>query len=216
MLAKYLSYLWPITTAVKKSDINGELRVTWYNGKKTLDSKNTNYSYGVLQKVLNHGLEQINFNKNKNALVLGMGVGSVIASLRDSFDFHQEVTAVENDPLVIQLALEEFNLLNYEPLDIHRKDAFTFVKSCSKKFGLIIIDIFQDTEIPLKFYKPPFWNYLLPLLEKNGVVLFNSGITQKAQQEALRFQKAWQDKLKFKSISFQNTTNYLLEISKAT
>ena len=44
-MKKILSYLWPQTTKFP-SDHNGNLEVTLYNGKKMLDSKNANYSFG--------------------------------------------------------------------------------------------------------------------------------------------------------------------------
>lgn len=51
------------------------------NGKLVLDSKNTNYSYRNLQRILRTGLKNIGFkkiNKMSQILVLGVAGGSVI------------------------------------------------------------------------------------------------------------------------------------------
>lgn len=208
---KILSYFWPLTRKVK-SDQNGVLEITWDNGKKVLNSQHTNYSYGNLQKVLAHGLSQIEFDHNREALILGMGAGSIIASLREEFDYRQKITAVEIDSKIIKMAREDFQILDYSPLDIQQTDAASFVKSCTKQFGLIIIDLYKDTQVPVKFYQTPFWNHLLPLLQNDGIILFNSGLTPDSQHQISSFQNEWDGKLEFREIPFSGTTNRLLAI----
>ena len=81
MLNKLLSFIIPITILNQKSSISQSLEVTWMNGKLVLDSKNTNYSYGNLQRILRTGLKNIGFkkiNKMSQILVLGVAGGSVI------------------------------------------------------------------------------------------------------------------------------------------
>lgn len=65
------------------------LEVTWANGELVLDSKNTNYSYGSLQRILRIGLESIGFEtvlKSEHILVLGVAGGSVIKTLSEEID----------------------------------------------------------------------------------------------------------------------------------
>jgi hypothetical protein len=76
-MKKLFSYLWPSTRRFS-SEINGILEVTYINGKKVLDTKNANYSYGSLQKILEIGLTKVDLNKVDNLLLLGMGGGSMI------------------------------------------------------------------------------------------------------------------------------------------
>ena len=59
MFNKILSYFLPKIIHKTTSSINELLEVTYVNGKLVLDSKNTNYSYGNLQKVLRKGLQKI-------------------------------------------------------------------------------------------------------------------------------------------------------------
>src|SRR5699024_10391620 len=70
------------------SAISEELEVVWVKGKKLLNSKGANYSYGGLQEVLDYGLDSIPMNNINNVLVLGMGGGCVVDSLRNKYDYH--------------------------------------------------------------------------------------------------------------------------------
>ena len=65
MFKKPFSYLLPITIFKQKSTVSQTLEVTWTNGKLVLDSKNTNYSYGSLQRILRKGLKIIGFERIK-------------------------------------------------------------------------------------------------------------------------------------------------------
>ena len=108
-MIRLLSFFYPITRKVK-SDYNGTIEITWYNGKKQLNTKNANYSYGSLQKILKTGLQKIELNHCKNILLLGLGGGSVIKTLRDDFDYQHYITAIDIDPVIINIAQEEFNI----------------------------------------------------------------------------------------------------------
>ncbi len=52
MIKKLFSYLIPIKIYEAKSALSKSIEVTWANGELVLDSENTNYSYGSLQRIL--------------------------------------------------------------------------------------------------------------------------------------------------------------------
>jgi spermidine synthase len=66
MLRKLFSYFIPINIYKKKSTISETIEVTWNNGELVIDSKNTNYSYGSLQRILRKGLKYIGFERIRN------------------------------------------------------------------------------------------------------------------------------------------------------
>ncbi|QAA82900.1 spermine synthase [Aequorivita sp. H23M31] len=175
-LKKFLSYLWPFTRRYN-SEINGTLEVTYINGKKVLDSENANYSYGKLQKILELGIKEVDLTSVENILLLGMGGGSIIHSLKEKFGYRGNITAVELDPKVIQIAETEFGIIETDRLQIIHQDAFEFVKNVHNRFQLIIIDLFIDTEIPSKFYGQEFCKNILRLNEHNGFLIYNMGIS---------------------------------------
>jgi spermidine synthase len=177
MLKKWLSYILPITIYEKKSQISNNLEVTWNNGKLVIDSENTNYSYGSLQKVLRNGLYSIGKERIQNMnsiLVLGVAGGSVIKTLVDEFQFKRKITGVEIDEEITAIANQYFKLneiTNYTPIIA---DANEFVKNTTEKFDLIIIDIFQDANMPDFLFEKEFISNIKQLLNSKGFVLFNT------------------------------------------
>ena len=184
-LKKILSYLWPITRRYS-SKINGLLEVTYIDGKKVLDSKNANYSYGQLQKVLEFGVEKIDLNGVKNILLLGMGGGSIVRSLREKFKYTGLIIAVEIDPKVIEIAKEEFGIVESPNQSIVQEDAFIYVKNSNEAFQLIIIDLFIDSEVPTIFFEQEFCRNVADRIDLNGFLIFNLGMGLKENSGIIR------------------------------
>lgn len=179
MLKKLLSYLIPITIYQKNSTVSKNLEITWANGELVLDSKNTNYSYGSLQRILRKGLKSIGFETivtMENILVLGVAGGSVIKTLTNEIHYKGKITGVEIDPEIIKIANEYFKLNEIPNLDIIIDDAFEFVLKTKDKYDLIIIDIFQDTTMPNFLFEKLFINRIGLLLKNRGFILFNTMI----------------------------------------
>lgn len=163
-------------TKIFESDFSKTLKVVYHGDKKLLNTMNTNYSYGTLVDVLEHGLDHIPVSDSSSVLLLGMGVGSIIESLREKYHCEAYVAAVEIDPIVILLAREKFNIHRFKNLKIHHADAWEFVKTCSTQYDLIIVDIFKDIKVPQRFYSTEFWSMLEKNVAPNGFILFNAGI----------------------------------------
>ena len=174
-MKRLLSYIYPVTKTIA-SQYSGLLEITWYNGKKHLNSKNANYSYGSLQRILKFGLEKINLTNVNSTLVLGMGGGSVIATLRDDFTYLKQIEAVEIDPIIIDIANIEFGISQGEFLKIHCADAYKFMKTNHKKFDLIIVDLFIDLTVPDRFLNLEFWDNVIKSKSLGGTIIFNASV----------------------------------------
>ena len=169
MIAKFFSYFLPINVIKRKSSISNSLEVTWNNGELVLDSKNTNYSYGSLQRILKKGLKYIGYDrirKFENILVLGVAGGSVIKTLVDEVKFKGKITGVEIDPEIVDIANTYFKLNEIKNLELIVEDAFEFVLKTKESFDLIIIDIFQDTTMPSFLFEDYFIKRIHFLLKK--------------------------------------------------
>lgn len=158
------------------SEINEKLKVVWADGKKLLNTKNTNYSYGGLQEVLERGLRIIPIQRVESTLVLGMGGGSVVDSLRNKLEYDGPIIGIEIDLVVIDIAKKEYNIHNDPKVQIVQADANEYVAETRDKFDLIVVDIFIDDIVPEEFYLPTFWNNIESITSDNGFVLFNAGI----------------------------------------
>jgi len=177
MLKKLFSYIIPIKIFKVNSSLSKTIEVTWANGELVLDSENTNYSYGSLQRILRKGLNHIGFEKvanMENVLVLGVAGGSVIKTLVDEINFKGDITGVEIDSEIIAIANEYFKLNEIPNLEIIIDDAFEFVLKTKDKYDLIIIDIFQDTTMPNFLFEQFFVNRICFLLKSKGIVIFNT------------------------------------------
>jgi spermidine synthase len=177
MIKKILSYFIPIKIHTIKSVISKSIEVTWANGELVLDSENTNYSYGSLQRILRLGLKTIGFDKivtMNHILVLGVAGGSVIKTIVDEIKFKGIITGVEIDSEIIKIANKYFKLNEIEQLEIVIDDAFEFVLKTKKKYDLIIIDVFQDSTMPNFLFESFFTDRICFLLKSKGFVLFNT------------------------------------------
>jgi spermidine synthase len=219
MIKRLFSYLIPIKIYEAKSTLSKSIEVTWANGELVLDSLNTNYSYGSLQRILKVGLKNIGYKKitvMDSILVLGVAGGSVIKTLVDEVKFKGKITGVELDSEIIKVANTYFKLDQIKNLEIVIDDAFEFVLKTKDKYDLIIIDIFQDTNMPNFLFETFFINRICYLLKSKGFVLFNTMILNETQN--LRNKKYVADfnvdKFKIRTIPRIEFHNELIVIEK--
>ena len=186
LLTKLLSFFIPITIFKQNSSVSNSIEITWSNGQLVLDSKNTNYSYGSLQRILRKGLQSIGFENIKtlnSILVLGVAGGSVIKTLVNEIEFKGEIIGVEIDSDIISLANKYFKLDEIPNLTILIEDANKFVQKSNKTFDLIIIDIFQDNSMPVFLFETAFIENTISHLNPCGYLLFNTMINSKIDKE---------------------------------
>jgi spermidine synthase len=219
MFKKILSFLIPINIYKRKSSVSNSLEVTWANGELVLDSKNTNYSYGSLQRILRKGLKAIGFetiNKMESILVLGVAGGSVIKTLVNEIQFKGKITGVEIDPEIIEIANTYFKLNKIPNLSIVIDDAFEFVLKTNETFDLIIIDIFQDTNMPNFLFEKFFIDRIGSLLKPGGYILFNTMLTKESDTDRNQKYINEFDTSKFKTIAIPRVEqhNELIIIEK--
>ncbi|MCM0667239.1 spermidine synthase [Flavobacterium tyrosinilyticum] len=183
MIRKFFSYLIPIKIFKKKSTRSKMIEVTWANGELVLDTENTNYSYGSLQRILRYGLRNIGYDKiveMEHILLLGVAGGSVVKTLVDEIEYKEKITGVEIDPDMIEIANQYFNLNQIKQLEVVIDDAFEFVLKTKEKYDLIIIDIFEDTHMPNFLFEKFFVDRICTILKDAGFVLFNTMILDEA------------------------------------
>lgn len=191
MFQRLLSYLIPINVYRKNSARSKSIEVNWNNGELVLDSKNTNYSYGSLQRILRIGLKKIGFENIRameSILVLGVGGGSVIKTLVNEVKFKGKITGVEIDPEIYQVANTYFALDHIPNLKVIIDDAFEFVLRTKEQYDLIIVDIFEDTHMPNFLYEDFFMHRMGDLLKNKGSIIFNTMLlNEKENQRNLKY-----------------------------
>lgn len=204
-MKRILSYVYPVTKTIQ-SQYSGVIEITWYNGKKHLNSKNANYSYGSLQRILKYGLEKINRSKVKSVLILGMGGGSVIETLREDFNYIHKIDAIEIDPIIIDIAKTEFGISENQNLKIHCADAYKFVETNTEKFDVIIVDLFIDLTVPNKFLSTEFWDNVINSKSSKGSIIFNASVRDSKEDSIKTLVNYLKTKV-FKVDVFENVNN---------
>lgn len=217
---RFLSHLIPVNIHRQPSAISGALEVSWTNGQLVLDSQNTNYSYGSLQRVLRLGLEDVGFEairRMAHILVLGVAGGSVIHTLREEVGFQGKITGVEIDPQVIALAQRYFGLGQISGLELVCDDAFEYVLKTKLLYDLIIIDIFRDTEMPNFLFEHFFIQRIGNITKSNGFVMFNTMILLPADEDRNRlYTTKWGEGFTVRSLPRLEQHNELFVIRKET
>ncbi|MEI6311710.1 MAG: methyltransferase domain-containing protein [Bacteroidota bacterium] len=175
-MKKILSHLLPITLKKYHSTWSGIIEINLNNGRKVVDTATSNYSYGSLQKILSKGLHQLALPRQdlKNILVLGMGAGSIVQTIREEFECDAILDLVELDETMIEIAKNEFQIHKYSNIKIIIAEANQFVYDCTKSYDLIIIDLFVIDTIPEVFTDKKFIQQVIHLLNSSGAILFNT------------------------------------------
>lgn len=175
LLLHILSYLGGRLVEQIESKVNGSLFIYHIYGRFLLNTPHGNYSYGPLH----HGFRKA-FNKLKvkerpiqNVLVLGFGAGSIVAILQEEYKMNCRMTAIEYDPVILELGQKYFNTQRFRNLNIHLTDAYDFVLNNDETYDLIAFDVYIDDSIPGKFETPEFLIALKGLLKKKGMLVFN-------------------------------------------
>jgi spermidine synthase len=119
--------------------------------------------------------------RRDSVLVLGGGDGLALRELLKYPDV-QGIDLVDLDAEMVRICRSHpiFTQLNQNSLDHPRvrlfyEDAFTFVKNCSKKYNVIIVDLPDPSEPTLgKLYTETFYRMLWQILAKDGVAVTQS------------------------------------------
>jgi spermidine synthase len=188
---RLISYYFPISKKIP-SVHSGLLELKFVDGRMLLDSPYASHSYGTVQKVLEFALQNIELANIQTVLLLGLGGGSVIKSLRRRFRYRGKIEAVEIDPLMISIAGKEFGIVTDKRTQIECCEASTYVSGETKTFDLIIVDLFIDNSVSEKILCDEFWCALKDRVSPNGYIIFNSmherySITQTIKNEFIKW-----------------------------
>ena len=126
-----------------------------------------------------------NFCEVKSCLILGLGGGTVAKLIRKRYP-EVEVTGVDIEPVFVEWGEKYFGMKDLK-IETIVKDAYEFVQSNKQHFDLIIIDIYQGREYPLKFEEEKFLKNILRLLSEDGAAVFNRLYFGDKRPDAMRF-----------------------------
>ncbi len=169
---RLLSYLMPIRIKTLKSELSGKLLVNLHHGRKVLDTREVNYSFGALHKVMEQALEKANKMgaKFQNVLLLGYGGGSAAEIIHHKYNRQARITAVDLDPLIFQIAQEEFYS---DGVDFICADGLKYIQT-PHAYDVIVADIFIGKKTPGEYWKLSFYTDIKNNLTPGGMLVMNT------------------------------------------
>ena len=188
-ISRLLSYLWPIRVR-RVEGRHGPLELVWENGKLVLNSRLANQSFGSLHVVWQRCFLDIGLDARDpgHVLLLGLGAGSVITILRDELGHAGPITAVEHDPAMIRIANNApFRAGSRQEVKIIEGNAFEVIHELNGPYDLIVVDLFEDRDLPSALAQPATLSRLGALLVPGGELLMN---TMAHDVEGRRLQEA--------------------------
>lgn len=186
--------IWFLNRTKKKffSKIHGTITIKSSYGHKTLFTENIPQSGGefvFMWEKLIANLKHQNF-PILNCLILGVGGGSVIKSIYKKYPA-AKIKAIEIDPVMIQIAKEEFSIFNSSSLQISQTDACRWIKNQTirNQYDVIIVDLFTKDLNPRCARGTFFLHALKRLLKREGIVLYNAHFQIEREEEYIQFQE---------------------------
>lgn len=170
-----LSYIFPKEIKKGTTSLGQVYELVYENGRRVLNSQNVNYSFGSLHQVMLKGIiKTLEIIQPKNILLLGLGGGSAIEIIREKLPKDIQITAVEIDSQIIQIAKTEFGLskdLNIAIIEESAEIALNHFNA--EAFDFIIDDVFWDETIPAFCFSDTYLNNCKRILQENGVYFRN-------------------------------------------
>lgn len=180
--------LFPRVIFRGKSKFNGEVVIKDFLWQRLLYADGVIQSGGVVEDIWKKALKRIQNtampagrpaklagrqeSRIENVLVLGLGGGTVIRLIRRYWP-HASVTAVELDPLIIDLGKRFFSLTPKNNFKVINGDAIKFDPQHRKGFDLVLIDLYFGKKIPAGAEKDVFLRNIKSLLASDGRAIFN-------------------------------------------
>ncbi len=201
------SHLWPINVAQFGAG-SEKLELLFYQGRLQLNSANANYSYGNLQTAFERLFNEVEipWTDVKKSLVLGFGLGGV-CDLMHKRNPEMNITGVEVNKQVVVWHREYFDRRN---VNLVETDALHYLSHTEpKNFDLIIVDLYQDLDVPNQFQTKKFVSSLSASLNTKGIVIFNQVVSNEGQKQEFA------ELLGFFSSEFQEIeVNHQMEINR--
>ncbi|NNE25501.1 MAG: fused MFS/spermidine synthase [Saprospiraceae bacterium] len=190
-IKKLLSHFIEFSLEKTSSNFNPYLEVKLVEGRHQLITEDAVYSFDDKYENFNYSFSRINWESVNvdEVLVLGLGLASVILMLETKFDQKPNFTCVEIDPEICRLA-QKYTLNALESyVEVLPTDGLQFMETNTRKYDLIIMDIFQSAIIPEEFQSTDYLNLIQNALTDNGCLLYNRmdiSLEDKAQNKIFR------------------------------
>lgn len=181
-LKYFLSYY---TIRQERSKFNGLIKVTMAFNMPRLIVDDMVQSGGMVRKIWDKAISKLKKEKKRvhHALVLGFGCGDCAFRIRQYYP-HAQITGIEIDEKIIEMAKSYFNLHKLKNLNLVIEDGVKFVKTTKEKYDLVLVDAYLGKKVPKVFKSERFFKNLVKILDQDGMVVFNHLFFSNEKQKA--------------------------------
>lgn len=177
------------------SPINGKIQVVKSLAFGTyIQVGGLTQSGGVVYDVWKTSLKRVQQSlvANHRTLILGLGGGSTAKLVRKFWGDDVEIVGVDIDPIMVELGRRYFDLDSYN-VKVVIDDAGSFLAANyqipTKRFDLVLVDLYIGDEFPKKFESEDFLKHILKLLNNHGIAVFNRLYYGEKRKDAMNFLK---------------------------
>ncbi len=180
-LLRLLSHVVPIRLE-RAEGRHGHLELTLERGRLVVNSAQANQSFGSLHRVWQQALDHFMPTDGavRAVLLLGLGTGSAVHILRKERGLSAPITALEDDPLMLDWGRRHFGIDDWADLRIVEGDARRSVKTLEGTFDLVLVDLFEDLSPPGWAADPDFQDALRARTSTGGTLIFNTIVHNEA------------------------------------
>ena len=167
------------------SDYGHNLSICLSDGRLQLTADRAIYSWEDKYDNFFKAFAQMDFSKfaDKEALILGFGLGSIPQMLEQKFKKDFYYTGIEIDEQVIYLAEKYITGSLKSSIQIIQASAEIFVEITEERFDFICVDVFINDRIPAPIKQYHFIEMLAERLTEQGVLLFNHLANKESEQK---------------------------------
>jgi len=136
----------------------------------------------------------------ERVLLLGYGAGSVAHILRHELGIDAPITAVDNDAAMLKLARDHFGADRIPDPTLLEEDAHSALQDLDRPCDLVIVDLFQEINVPSELVEDAFMDLLKISTLIGGKLLFNT-VAHDALSTTLSERIGQQLRLRFGSVA---------------
>lgn len=143
------NYFVPEVLETFKSNFNSEVELVKFGGQLRLDMGGLTQSGWIIEQIWGKALRSLlpARYQPKKVLILGFGAGSSAKLIARRYK-SAEITAVEIDPVVIDIGKKYFKTLEIPNLKIVTADAVKFAESTKQHFDITMVDCYLGDQVP--------------------------------------------------------------------
>ena len=109
----------------------------------------------------------------QSILLIGFGTGRIVNDFETLFDGLKTVDVVDIEENIFDIAKSYFGFEKSDKVDFILQDGLVYLRTCKKKYDLIVVDVASDEGIDSRFLENDYFESVKKCLSKKGLFVSN-------------------------------------------